>query len=260
MKALIVKRLSPLLIMGMISVSNAQEAKTLHHQDQFWWSINSSTRITEHFGLITDFHIRRTQFISESNFYFARLGGAFWISDQLTLVGGAAHLWLAKSFDNDLTRYQNENRIYQQIQWRQKVGRVTFVQRIRNEQRWHEVLGEEGEVLRTRFSNRVRFLSSFNIKVFENPKMPSISLADEAHFHVGKEIVYNTFDQNRIFAGIKVPLRNNLSFDMGYMLLYQQHYSGNTYDVNHTFRWFFYYSPDLRSRKGKLHYAIPGDE
>ena len=242
------------------TIALSQQVKEVREQEQFWWSVNSTTRISERFGVIGDFHIRRNQFIRHSNFYFARIGGAYWVSDQLTLVTGYAHLWLTRPLRNNKSTFQDENRIYQQIQWRQKVGKVTFVQRIRNEQRWHEVLNEQGEYLRTRFSNRIRFLSSFNIKVFENPKLPSISIADEVHFHFGKEIVYNTFDQNRVFVGLKVPINNQLKFDIGYMAVYQQLYSGNNYTFNHTFRWFFYYTPDLRTKKERLHYALPGDE
>lgn len=236
------------------------QEKTVNQQSQFWWSINSSTRISERFGIIADFHHRRSDFINRTNFHFVRLGGAYWFSDELTFVAGAAHLWLSKVVDEDNLTFQDENRIYQQIQWRQAIGNVTFVQRIRNEQRWHEVLGTDGVYLRTRFSNRVRFLSSFNIRIFSNEKLPSLVISDEVHIHFGKEIVYNTFDQNRIFAGIKVPIKKQVRFDLGYMMVYQQHYTGDTYDMNHTLRWFFYYSPDLRSKKNRLHYALPGDE
>jgi hypothetical protein len=249
-----------ILLSFCISEVYAQESKEINEQTQAWWSINTSARLTEKLGLIADFHIRRNDFLKESNFYFGRLGGALWVTDRLTLVAGYAHLWLARPNETGDINYQDENRIYQQIQWRQQVSRVTFVQRIRNEQRWHQVLGPDGEELRIRFSNRVRFLSSFNIRVFENPKLPSISLADEVHVHFGKEIIYNTFDQNRIFAGLKVPIRDNLKFDFGYMMVYQQRYSGNVYDLNHTIRWFFYYSPDLRKDKDGIHYALPGDE
>ena len=247
-------------LIGVTAFGQDQQNKTVNQKDQFWWSINTTTRLTDNLGIVGDFHIRRDDFIKESNFYFTRVGAAFWVTDRLTLVGGYAHLWLSKSFENHDNIYQNENRVYQQIQWRQKVGRVTFVQRIRNEQRWHEVLDSDGLVDRIRFSNRVRFLSSFNVKVFENSKMPSISIADEVHMHFGKEIIYNTFDQNRIFAGLKVPISKNLKFDIGYMLVYQQRYAGNEYDMNHTFRWFFYYAPDFRGNKGSPHYALPGDE
>ena len=42
--------------------------------------------------------------------------------------------------------------------------------------------------------------------------------------------------------------------------VYQQRYSGFEYDMNHTFRLFFYYSPDWRKEKEGPHYSIPGDE
>ena len=93
-----------------------------------------------------------------------------------------------------------EKRIYQQILWRSINGRAKFLQRIRNEQRWHEVLDPDGSVNRVRFSNRVRFLFSVSLRVFEDEKKPRLVLADEALFHFGNEIIYNTFDQNAVIG------------------------------------------------------------
>jgi hypothetical protein len=246
------------LLSGFLSLS--QEKKKIYQNDQFWWSINSTMRLTNDWGLIADFHIRRDDLYRDPNFYFARMGMAYWATDELTLVAGAAHLWLARDLPEAGLTYQNENRIYQQVQLRQKEGRVTFVHRIRNEQRWHEVLDPDGSVNRTRFSDRVRFLFSVNIPVFQNPHLPTLSMADEMLIHFGKEIKYNSLDQNRIFVGIKQKLSDDLRFDLGYMMVYQQRYSGHEYDMNHTLRFFFYYSPDLRKDKEGIHYAIPGDE
>ena len=46
----------------------------------------------------------------------------------------------------------------------------------------------------------------------------------------------------------------SMSFDepknvFGYMPVYQQKASGYQYDLNHTIRWFFYFSPDSRKNK-----------
>ncbi|MGB0430390.1 MAG: DUF2490 domain-containing protein, partial [Bacteroidia bacterium] len=202
-------------------VGKAQLSKTIIPQNQVWLSINSSNRFSEHFGLIADFHTRRNNFLQDDNFYFARLGGAYWVNSQLTIVAGAAHLWLAQELPNAQKAFQNENRIYQQLQWRQNVGRATLVQRIRNEQRWHKLLNGNGDYYRTRFSNRIRFLSSVTFKLFTNPKLPQFNISDEVHIHFGKDIVFNTFDQNRVFAGFKIPLTSHLKFDIGYMLVYQ---------------------------------------
>lgn len=248
------------IMLAMSFLGHAQQEKVVNRQDQVWWSVNSLTRISERFGVVGDFHVRRNEFLRQDNFYFARIGTAYWVSDELTLVGGYAHLWLSTTSENGKKVFQDENRVYQQIQWRQKVGRATFIQRIRNEQRWHEVLDENGDFLRTRFSNRIRFLSSFSFDIFNDPSRPSLVISDEILVHFGKDVLYNTFDQNRVFAGLKVPVTRDLKFDIGYMMVFQQHYTGMSYDMNHTFRFFFYYSPDLRKEKDRLHYSLPGDE
>ncbi|HAT80442.1 MAG TPA: hypothetical protein DCS17_03280, partial [Flavobacterium sp.] len=60
---------------------------------------------------------------------------------------------------------------------------------------------------------------------------------------------YNTFDQNRFFVGIKQSINSNLSFDFGYMNVYQQKSNGYQYDMNHTLRLFFYMNSSLASAK-----------
>lgn len=242
--------------------SQEQQEKEINNQAQFWTSVNSTWRLSNRWGAMGDFHIRRTDFIKDPNFYFLRLGGVYWINDQFSLAGGGALLWLATPDNEGNFNYALERRIYQQLLWRSIQGRVNFLQRIRNEQRWHEVLDEEGEVDRIRFSNRVRFLFSAAIKVFENPKAPRLVLSDEILFHFGSEIIYNTFDQNRFFVGISQRINKEWTFDLGYMSVFQQGYSGYQYDHNHTFRLFFYYSPDLRKKKDEElpHYPVGGIE
>jgi hypothetical protein len=85
-----------------------------------------------------------------------------------------------------------------------------------------------------------------HIPVSSKRAIPSLVLSDEVLLQFGSGIVLNTFDQNRLFAGLKKSLSRSWSFDLGYMLVYQQKPSGFQYDLNHTVRWFFCLSPDLR--------------
>jgi hypothetical protein len=110
------------------------------------------------------------------------------------------------------------------------------------------------------FSHRFRFLLSASFPIFKVPELPRLVVADEVHFPVGQEIVFNTFDQNRSFVEISQPLGKKLRFDQGYMMVYQQAYKGFDYDLNHTLRFFFYYCPDLRKGGSLPHYPVPGDE
>lgn len=100
---------------------------------------------------------------------------------------------------------------------------------------------------------------SFTVPVSGNPKVPSVVLADDIAVQFGPKVVYNTFDQNRVFLGLRQTLGRSWSFDLGYMLVYQQRASGYQYDLNHTLRWFFYFTPDLRKRKSP-HLPASGEE
>jgi hypothetical protein len=157
-------------------------------------------------------------------------------------------MWVAPTTAGWKT-YSNENRIYEQAQITTKIAKVSLFQRLRNEQRWQQKIANDKTTGQNKFTDRIRYLLSFNIPVFKDPKYPALVVADELCIQFGKEVVYNTFDQNRVFLGIKQKLTKDLSFDLGYMLVKQQKASGYQYDVNETFRWFFYYFPDWRKKK-----------
>lgn len=217
------------------------DGKEINHQVQFWTSINSIYRINQRWGLLGDFHIRRNNFVTDPSFYFLRFGGNYWIKDNMSVALGYAHMWQAPA-KIEWNTFANENRIYQQFQVSSVHGRSSTLQRVRNEQRWLEKIVNDTFSGEYRFTNRVRYLYSYNLPVFSNKKWPSLVLSDEILIQFGKEVVYNTFDQNRLFIGIKQTMGPSWSFDLGYMNVYQQKFSGYQYDMNHTLRLFFYYT------------------
>ena len=85
----------------------------------------------------------------------------------------------------------------------------------------------------------MRYLLVTIIHRSQNKYLPSAVLADELAIQFGKEVVYNTFDQNGLFIGIKQNISPNLSVDFGYMNVYQQRQQVTSYDMNHTMRLFF---------------------
>ncbi len=229
-------------------IAQCQTSKEVNEQTQFWMSLNSTTRLTNRWGVVGDFHIRRNDFVQDPSFYFIRFGSHFWLTEKVALTFGYAHMWQAPAQDNFHT-WTNENRIYQQVQYLTKLGSTSVLNRLRNEQRWREEVQGDALTGENLFSNRVRYLLSFSIPVSHNPAMPLLVLSDEILIQFGSGIVFNTFDQNRFFAGIKKSLSPSWSFDFGYMPVYQQKPSGYQYDLNHTLRWFFYFTPNFRKIK-----------
>jgi hypothetical protein len=73
-------------------------------------------------------------------------------------------------------------------------------------------------------------------------------LADEPMLNWGKEIVNNTFDQNRLVAGVQVQLGKNNFLQAGYMHVYQQQASGVKYRQSHVARLFYTHILDVRKK------------
>ncbi|PWA05332.1 DUF2490 domain-containing protein [Flavobacterium psychrotolerans] len=233
--------LFPLLVLGQV-----HSEKEIKNQTQSWFSLNNNLKFNDHWSLLADFHIRRNNFVSDDSFYFVRGGLSYMPNSKVSFALGYGHMWVAPS-KPEWNTFSDENRIYQQTQLSTKIGEVGILQRIRNEQRWQEKIVNDEPTGINRFTDRVRYLLSVNIPVFKKKNMPSLVIADEILIHFGKEVVFNTLDQNRIFIGIKQAINPKLSFDFGYMNVYQQKYSGYQYDSNHTLRLFFYYNNSIKS-------------
>lgn len=233
----------------LITSLNAQiRPKEINNLQQSWVSLNNTIRITKHWGAIADLHYRANSFFSNPNTYLIRFGANYWVNDNITITAGAAHFWVAPS-TNGWHTYANENRLYQQIQMISKFGKIGLIQRIRNEQRWQEKIVADQSTNENKFTNRCRYLCSFSIPFSDKKYIPSLVIADEVMLQMGKEVVLNTFDQNRIFIGAKQTVTSKFSFDIGYFLIDQQKSTGYQYDRAHTFRLFFYYNPDLRRKE-----------
>lgn len=236
-----------ILLIQLISFGQSKPKEVTSGQ-QTWFSINTTAKLKGKFGLIADLHVRRKNFLANPDFYFGRVAVNYWLKENITVAAGYAQLWLAPS-NPAWHHFALEKRVYQQFQMSSKIGKSGLLQRMRVEQRWQQKIVDDKVINELRFSTRVRYLLSMNIPVFKNPSYPSLTVADELAIQFGKEIIYNTFDQNRFFVGIRQKISKPLSFDLGYMVVYQQKASGYQYTKNHTLRCFFYYTPDLRKAK-----------
>jgi hypothetical protein len=236
--------LSPLVI-------RAQRVREIQTQNHTWTSVNSQIRLTDKFGVTADIHLRRTDFLSSNSFFLLRVGGMYYVNKQLSLGVAYGHMWLANQ-SGATELFSNENRLHQHIGFNQKLGKVQINQRLRIEERWIQKVKNFIPIDEIRYTTRFRYQLTLNIPVSSNPKLPSLALSDELMMQTGKDIIYNNFDQNRLFAGIRQQVSPALAFDFGYMHVWQQRLSGYQYNRNHTIRLFFYWQPDFRKKKTEV--------
>ncbi len=239
------------VLFPFIGFGQVQNEKTINQQTQSWISLNSAITYNEHWGLLADFHIRRNDFVNSDSFYLVRGAVAYTTNTKEILALGYGHMWVAPSTPSYST-FSNVDLTYQLFQFNSKMGKVSVLNRFRNEQCWQQIMANDSWSGDKKFTDRVRYLISFTIPIFKKKSLPSLVISDEILFQFGKDVVYNTFDQNRFFIGIKETISPTLCFDLGYMNVYQEKKSGYQYDMNHTLRLFFYF-------KNKTHSLTPSE-
>lgn len=229
-----------------LMVCTAFSQKKIELNTYTWVSINSNIFLNKHWFIMADMHARENNFFASNSFIFGRAGIGYQVDSKLSFAAGYGNLLLSPSTAGWATK-ADEHRIYQQVQISSDYKKIKLLQRLRNEQRWQQIIVNDKKTGDPKFSNRVRYLLSTAVPVFKNKKLPQLVIADEILLQFGKDIVNNTFDQNRLFFGIKQNLTKDLSFDAGYMNTFQQKSNGSSYVKADVMRLFFYYT--LRNKK-----------
>jgi len=101
------------------------------------------------------------------------------------------------------------------------------------------------------FNFRMRYNFWYDIPLSKKgivPKSFSLVVNNELHINFGKQIVYNYFDQNRFFIGLKYQVSERDNFQFGYMNLFQQLPAGNKYRSIDAIRLFYFQNFDLRKK------------
>jgi hypothetical protein len=201
--------------------------------------------------LWADFHLRtKEDFVDDLSVGIARVGLTYYLNDNTKLTAGYAYVNFFPTGNIEIS--QPEHRPWQQIQWHTKYPRIRLMQWLRMEERFRRKLLNNVELADGyNFNWRTRYNFFLGVPIGKKPFAAgsfSFVLNDEVHINFGKEIVNNTFDQNRFFAGFSyhTTATNNIQF--GYMNVFQQLPSAGSYRNIHGARIYYYHNIDLRKK------------
>jgi len=231
----------------------AAQTKQINHFNQIWGGYLNQTRLSKHWGFWAESQLRTHEnFVENVSVNLNRIGATYYINDDTKITAGYAFI---NSFSpaNGANIATPEHRLWQQIQWHTKYPKIRLMQWLRVEERFRQKLKSPNELDNSfAFNYRVRYNFLMQVplskKMFE-PKGLSFIFNDEVHVNFGKEIMYNTFDQNRFFLGLAYQTNKTSNLQIGYMNLFTQQPSGNVYRSLHVARVYYFHNLDLRKNK-----------
>jgi hypothetical protein len=242
-------RLFGLLLVSFIA--KAQTEKNIDHQSLLWTRYYNQLTINEEWSIHTEFDNRIFINPTEENLFLFRIQGRYKINNNIEVGTGYSYFSVATQ-DPEITNDFKipEHRGQQDITWKEDFGKFTLNQRFQVEERFiHNANKEEllsGSTFYWRF--RYRLQGEFSCWKKENQYLKAI-VNDELMINGGKNVVKNTFDQNRIYAAVQYGVNKNIALELGYLKSFQQRSSGVDYFARDIIRLTLYHKIKLKEKR-----------
>jgi hypothetical protein len=193
------------------------------HDFGAWTSIFYQSKFSEDFGLYLEQQVRLNTEVSGGNRFILRPGIQYFVSPQFD--AGLGYAWTP-----NLSPFQNENRLWQQVQYVLSPPGFQWISRVRFEQRM--IQNTDGIGLRLRFL--IRGLVHLN----HSTRRLALSLSDEVFFEVNSVRdggPPSGLDQNRAFIGLNYKINDEVALESGYLNLYDTYTTEITSLLNHIY-------------------------
>jgi hypothetical protein len=244
------KRIIFFLITTLFICSYVVAQKQTAQVQQVWVGYFNQTRFSERWGAWGEVQLRtKEKFFTNLSQLLFRAGLTYYASDKVKLTAGYSYINLYPG-DSHPGISQPEHRPWQQVQWHTNFPRSRFMQWVRIEERYRHKI-KNGNELTDGYNFNWRFRYNFLVmtplakQAFAKNTL-SLVFSDEIMVNAGKEIVYNTFDQNRFFAGFAFHVNKTDMLQAGYLNVFQQLAAGNQYKMIHVPRIYYFHNLDLR--------------
>lgn len=229
-------------IYALLCVNNIVFGQTrdIREGNENWSQVFYNARITEKVSIGSDVGFRFKELLVAPTQSLIRIGGGYHFDKNVVLNGGYAYfVFYETANDAEIPNY--EHRTWQRLSISSAIGKLSILHRYRLEQRWVRRIAADRETLADGYRYNNRFGYQLNIQYplkgdKIEPKIPYVFASDEIFINFGKEIVYNQFDQNRIFFGLGYQFNKSVGIVAGYMHIWQQRGNGVTFRESHCAR------------------------
>ena len=224
-----------LVVLVLFSFSSFGQAlqKTIIKQSLSSFAYSTTFELSSKWNLNTEFQeriffdpVRQSQLFVKSQVNFSPL-------KDLTFGTGFAYYLNSPGDPEFASSFKvPEIRLNHELGYRHKFKNLIIGHRYRMEERFIRKRLNDALIDGYRFVERLSYMVSLECNLVRSKTKDhnlSLKLSDGIYINSNGGIIYNTFDQNRFYAGLNYQLIKNLSVELGYINMFQQRISGDEY-------------------------------
>lgn len=241
--------------LSLISVCLSAQ-KDIANQQNAWLVYLGNHRLSDKWGLHTEYQFRRADGFREWQQSLLRVGIDYFAASGEQITAGYA--WI-KSFpygEQPIMHVNNEHRIWQQFITKSKFRKIEMQHRYRLEQRFienwsgsnDETYDMSGYLYRQRARYRFQIMIPLSNQELVNNTL-FFAASDEVFLGFGKGIGKNILDQNRLYAALGWRFNAACNIQLGYLNQYIVKKDGIQAERNHTLQVSLTYNLDFRKKE-----------
>lgn len=222
------------------------------HTGGLWLGLYTKYQLRDSLYYYGEYHYRRRgdALIDEMGQIYLRFGLTWRVAPTLELTGGiVTPLYWAKEKDRGpgVDTVVPQYRLWQQAAFGTKLGRVRFYHQLRTEQRWARK-NPVGSPFKLTYRWRYKLAAYIPINHKQlKPGTWFVSLYEEIFMQSGASIVFNHFEDNRLFGGLGYVLTDTLQMQFGHMWTYRHAGEPFRYEHRHIPRISLYHNTNIDS-------------
>lgn len=228
----------------LVAASLFSQTTINKYENQQWFGYYNSIDINPKWSINSDIQGRTKNELKDWSQALIRTGLAYKWSQRISVTAGLAHF--RYFLTNTITR--GEWRPWEEIAIHDRIGKCKLTHRFRFEQRFNQKTAGREVLNDYTFNYRLRYRFDLLIpliKVKEEGRNLSLIIGNELMINAGKQVAYNYFDQDRLYAGINYEVNRKLSLQLQYMHIWQQLSPGNVLDNIEVIRFNIYHTIKL---------------
>lgn len=234
-----------IIFIAVLISSIGYSQKNIDHQSLLWTRYQLKLKIDEHWSASQELEERTYWFPWRQHQFVSRTMAQYQLGKGWNVGAGFAYFRQALPQDahKNVSYTQPEVRPQFELGYKQQLSiKFNLQHRYWTEFRFFKPENEDFQFgnYRMRYKLELQYVPTDKI---------TLKAYDEIFINFGKNIVYNTFDQNRIGASIQYMPLNNLGFELGYINWFQQRPSGVDYFERNIIRLTIHQTIDLNKSK-----------
>jgi hypothetical protein len=202
-------------------------AQVDHNADAWFMYFGDHPFGRSRFGAHLEGQWRRTKLGLAWQQQLLRPARNYQLSKTVMLTGGYCFVETYRYGDYPAQERFPEHRVFEQMQINSKFLGADWSNRLRLEQR--NILGYAA-----RYENRFRYMLRATIPLRWDQGNYYLGVYDEIFINFGRNVAFNTFDQNRAYVALGRHLGRQTRLEIGFMEQTVQQRNGRIFENNHT--------------------------